>query len=329
MKDLFRLDWEAFDPQSGFKAAVAAIIIFGLTAITGESWLATGLVALFAWLANIPGTMKSRMSGLGAFTLGAIGITAVSGWMGLSLWPNTIAIVIVGFLGTVVLVLGTRAYMVGYVLICWAIYGPFLVDGSSVINCVLAILVGAGAIALTTMIGALFEDADAESGGASESEPDADLAAAIPYAITVALVLGLTTYLGWKILKTDPTMVVAGAFFVIGFDARKTWVAGVARVIGILGGIVMGTFVSQILPPGLITDAVAIAAFFLCFATGGINPALFMFFFLFIISLGWSSLDPEILERTFWERIGGEGLGVVIAMLAIGFLQKVQSRAGR
>ena len=51
-----------------------------------------------------------------------------------------------------------------------------------------------------------------------------------------------------------------------------------------------------------------------------------MLFFMFIISLGWSSLDPETLNLTFWERIGGEGLGVIIAMIAIGYLHWLQTR---
>ena len=143
--------------------------------------------------------------------------------------------------------------------------------------------------------------------------------------MTIAVVLALTTYLGWTILKTDPTMVVGAAFFVIGFDANKTWIAGIARVIGILVGIFLGMYAAQYLPPGLVTDAVVIGVFFLCFAAGGVNPALFMMFFLFIISLGWSSLDPETLDLTFWEKVGGEGLGVVIAMIAIAFLQQLQS----
>ena len=121
-------------------------------------------------------------------------------------------------------------------------------------------------------------------------------------------------------------MAVGGAFFIIGFDAKKTWIAGITRVIGILAGMLLGAAASQYLPPGLVTDIVVILGFFLCFATMGINPGLFMFFFMFIIALGWNSLDPETADLTFWERYIGEGVGVVIAMLAIGFLQWLQTR---
>ena len=320
ISELFKFQWDAFDALTGIKAAVAAILIFGLMAVTGESWIATGLVLLFAWLTNVPGTLLARLSGLIAFALGSIALTYLSGFLGLSLWPNTIAITVIGFFGTLLLAHGTRAYMVGYVLICWAIYGPFLVSSTDEANCVMAILVGTVAIILTTLLGEVFDKGSDSLAEATSEAQAVDYAAALPYAATVALVLGLTTFLGWVILETDPTMIVGGAFFVIGFDARKTWVAGIARVIGILMGIMLGFAVSQSLPSGLTTDAIVITAFFLCFATGGINPALFMLFFMFIISLGWNSLDPETLNLTFWERVAGEGLGVGIAMLAIGFL---------
>ena len=327
MGELFRMNWAAFDPISGIKAGVAAVIVFGLMAVTGESWIATGLVILFAWLTNVPGSLKSRLSGHVAFAVGAIALTYLSGWMGLELWPNTIAIVIIAFLGTLLLALGTRAYMVGYVLICWAIYGPFLVASSSVTNCVLAILVGTGAIIVTPVLGSFFEKADPPTQESPPTEPD--FAAAVPYSATVAIALGFTTWLGWVTLETDPTMIVGGAFFIIGFDAIKTWVAGIARVIGILIGIALGLAVSPTLPPGLLTDAVVIGTLFLCFAAGGINPAFFMLFFMFLISLGWSALEPALLELTFQERVFGEGSGVFVGMVAIAMLQWLQSREAR
>ena len=331
MGDLFRMNWEAFDPVTGIKVVVASLLVFGLMAVTGESWIATGLVVLFAWLTNVPGTLKDRIAGMVAFAIGAIALTYLSGWIDLDLWSNTIGIVVIGILGTLALAHGTRAYMVGYVLICWAIYGPFLVASSSVMNCVGAIVVGTGAIIVTTLIGSFFEKGG-EAPAAAEDQAETqnpDYAAIMPYALTVAAVLGLTTYLGWVTLKTDPTMAVAGAFFVIGFDAKKTWVAGITRVIGVILGVVCGYAAAQILEPGLTTEIVTLVALFMSFAAMGVNPGLFMFFFMFLIALGWTALDTETLDLTFWERVSGEGVGVAIAIIAIGFLQWLQSREAK
>jgi hypothetical protein len=327
MGDLFRMNWEAFDPVTGIKVVVASLLVFGLMAVTGESWIATGLVVLFAWLTNVPGTLKDRVAGMVAFAIGAIALTYLSGWIGLDLWSNTIGIVVIGVLGTLALAHGTRAYMVGYVLICWAIYGPFLVASTSVMNCVGAIVVGTGAIIVTTLIGSFFEKGGEAPAAAEGQKPD--YSAVMPYALTVAAVLGLTTYLGWVTLKTDPTMAVAGAFFVIGFDAKKTWVAGITRVIGVILGVVCGYAAAQILEPGLTTEIVTLVALFMSFAAMGVNPGLFMFFFMFLIALGWTALDPETLDLTFWERVSGEGVGVAIAIIAIGFLQWLQSREAK
>ena len=134
----------------------------------------------------------------------------------------------------------------------------------------------------------------------------------IAYSITVAIVLALTTYLGWIKLKTDPTMVVGGAFFVIGFDVNKTWVAGIARVIGIAAGMLLGMVIGGMLDPGLLYYTILIAAFFLCFAAMPVHPGLFMFFFMLLIAMGWQGLETEQLNLTFWERFLGEGVGVFI-----------------
>ncbi len=334
MNDLFRFNWQAFDTASGIKVSLGAIVIFALAAMTGEDWTATSFVVLFVWLTNIPGALKDRIGGMLAFGAGAIAVTFLSGQMGLDLWPNVIAIAIIGFLGTVAFVWGMRAYMVGYMIICWAIYGPFLVSSTSVTNCVLAILLGIGIVIVLNVIGSYFDkdkgaeaSTDAAPAAADDSPAGPSFDVVVSFSITVALVLALTTYLGWVTLKTDPTMVVAGAFFVIGFDSNKTWVAGIARVIGILAGITLGLFVSQLVSPGLLLDAIAVVAFFLCFAAAPVHPGFLMFFLLFILALGWAGLDTETLDLTFWERFLGEGIGVVIAMAAIGFLQWRHDRA--
>ena len=328
MSDLFRMNWDAFDPVTGIKVVVASLLVFGLMAVTGQSWIATGLVVLFAWLTNVPGPLKDRILGMIAFAVGAIALTYVSASIGLELWSNTIAIVVIGLLGTLALAHGTRAYMVGYVLICWAIYGPFLVASTSIMNCVGAIVVGTGAIIVTTLIGSLFEKGS-EAPAATDEQAETqkpDYGAVMPYAVTVAAVLGLTTYIGWITLKTDPTMAVAGAFFVIGFDAQKTWISGITRVIGVILGVVCGYAAAQVLAPGLTTEIVTLVALFMSFAAMGVNPGLFMFFFMFLIALGWTSLDPETLDQTFWERISAESVGVAIAIIAIGFLQWLQAK---
>ena len=333
MSNLIRFNWrEGFDAASGIKVALGVFIMMVLTQLTGEPWLATGLAAMFAWLTNVPGSLKNRIGGMFVFAGGAATITLVSGQIGLELWPNVITISIIGVLGTLVLAWGMRAFMIGWSLICWAIYAPFLIDGTSVVNSILAILVGTGIVILLNAIGEAIgskgtETVAAEVPAATETtttEPGTDYILA--YAITVALVLALTTYYGWVELKADPTLMVGGAFFVIGFDAKKTWVAGIGRLMGLVGGTLLGLLIAKLFGPGLLLDVMMIAACGLSFATVAVHPGGWMFFFMVFVAMGWHGLDPEAFDLALKERFYGETVGVVAAIVALVFLQWWQNR---
>lgn len=326
MKDLLKFNWEAFDYKSGLKVAIGGIVVFGLSITTRESWIATGLVLLFAWLSNIPGTLKDRITGMSAFAIGAIVFTLLSGQIELSLWSNVLGIALTGFLGSLLLIKGMRAFMVGYVIICWAIYSPFLISSTSVSNCILAILVGTGVLIFLSVIASFFEKPKIPVETTESSTGKTESNFIFAYSITIALVLGVGTYIGWSTLKTDPTLVTGAAFFVMGFDAKKTKINGIARVIGILAGMILGWLLSKNLEPGLVFYSILLLALFLSFATEPVHPGFLMFFFMVLISMGWQGLDNSKIDLNFYERLLGEGTGVLIAIVAIGFLQWLQSR---
>ena len=332
MSELIRFKWQSFDPLSGTKIAIGLIVMMMLTKLTGKPWLATALVAMFAWFANVPGSLKDRIIGLVVFAAGALVLTLFYGWIGLSLLPNVMAIIVVGFLGTAALLKGMRAFMIGFSMICWGIYGPFLVETTSVGNCILAIVVGTGVIILLIIIGEVLgnkntEKAETEAPAPPEessAEPGVDYIFA--YAITVSLVLALTTYYGWVELKTDPTLMVGGAFFVIGFDVNKTWIAGIGRVMGLLCGALLGLMIAKLLGPGLVLQLVMIAACGLSFSAGRVHPGAWMFFFMIFVAIGWQGLKPETFDLTVIERFYGELVGIGAAMIAIVFLGWWQNR---
>ena len=331
MRELIQFNWQAFNPLTGIKIGVGLIIMLLLEHLTGETWLTTGLIAMFAWLTNIPGPIKHRVGGMLSFAAAAAIMTVVFGQIGLEIWPNVIAMLIVAIVGTLALALGMRTFMVGFSLICWAIYGPFMVATTSVENCLLAILVGTGVVAILNVIGENFSKNDeaAESTDAGEAESPSsgpDMGYIVAYAISVALVLAFTTYYGWVELQTDPTMMAGGAFFVIGFDARKTWIAGVARLLGLIAGGLTGLFLASVLGSGIVLDALVVIACSLSFAAMAVHPGAWMYFFMVFVAIGWQGLDPEAFDLTVAERLYGETAGVVAAMVAIMFLQWWQKR---
>jgi hypothetical protein len=69
MKELIQFNWKAFDSISGLKFAIGVVVLMVVQNVTGESWMITGLVALFAWMANIPGPLKDRIGGMVGFAL--------------------------------------------------------------------------------------------------------------------------------------------------------------------------------------------------------------------------------------------------------------------
>jgi uncharacterized membrane protein YccC len=122
---------------------------------------------------------------------------------------------------------------------------------------------------------------------------------------------------------------VPGAFFVIGFDAKKTWLAGIGRVIGLVAGVVLGLLIANLLGPGLLLDVMMVAACGLSFATMAVHPGAWMFFFMIFVAIGWQGLAPEAFDLALRKRFYGESAGVVAAMVAIVFLQWWQSRRVR
>ena len=327
ISDLLRCNWGAFNLSAGIKVSSGLLAMLILTHITGESWLSTALVAMFAWMANFPGSLKERTLGLISFAVGAAGITIINGLIKTSVWPNTFAIMVFGFLGTIALVWGMRAFMIGFSLICWAIYGPLMVATTSVGNCLLAILVGTIVVILLNAIGDVLEkkkDLEKEERAAESTaptDPPLPVSYLMGYAIIVACVLGFTTYFGWVVLETDPSLMAGGAFFVIGFEIRKTWVAGIGRVLGLIGGSLLGLLIAIMLGPGTMLDLVMIVACGLSFAAAGVHPGGWMFFFMVFVAIGWHGMDAATFNLTVAERFYGELVGIAAAMAAILFIR--------
>ena len=234
--------------KAGVKVSLGLLVMLLLSELTGESWLATALVALFAWLANYPGNLRYRLLGMLAFALGAGSMTIVHGLIKVAVLPNVLLVMLVGFLGTFALIWGMRAFMVGYALICWAIYGPLMVSITSAGNCLLAIGAGTGILVLLNIIGDKFfsqrthEPKGQETKTSTSSDEGPGFVYIVGYATTVALVLGLTTYFGWVELKTDPSLMAGGAFFVIGFDVKKNLDRGAWAGAGVIRWSAAGIF---------------------------------------------------------------------------------------
>ena len=186
---------------------------------------------------------------------------------------------------------------------------------------------GTGIVVLLNAVDELVRGRTVDTEATGESSGDGPgMDYVFAYSITVALVLVFTTFYGWIELETDPTLMVGGAFFIIGFDARKTWIAGVARILGLVGGTLIGLSAATLLGPGVPLDVVMIAACGLSFGAFGVHPGAWMFFFMIFVAAGWQGLEPEAFDLTVRERFYGETVGVIAAMAALVFLQWMYNR---
>ena len=321
MGSLFRLEWQTFNLAAGIKISAGLVVMLVLAELTGESWLATALAAMCAWLANTPGPLKHRVGGMSVFALGAVAFVLLFPLIGLDVWPNVVAIALAGFVCTLGLAKGIRGFMVGWSVICWAIYAPFLVASTDTTNVVLAVLLGTGIVIVLNAIGDGFQSRKLESPAAEEENADQggapDTGYVLVYALTVAAVLAVTTYYSWTELKTDPTLMVGGAFFVLGFDPYKTWAAGFGRVLGLVGGVAIGLLLADIFGSGLVAQILMIVACGLSFAAFAVHPGAWMFFFMIFVAIGWAGLDSEAFRLTITERFYGEIAGIIAAMAGI------------
>jgi len=326
MKDLIKFNWQAFNFVSGTKFATGVVVLLVTQNLTGESWMTTGLIALFAWLANIPGPLKDRIGGMVGFALGAIICTLLVSLVGTELVPGIIALSVVGLLGTAAALWGARAGMVGWAVVMYMIYAPSFVAGIGLEHSLLAILIGVGVLFLLNVVDYVINpDTDSELKSAGDAGADSGYIAA--YSLIIAIAFAVGTWMGQS-MKTDPTMIAATAFFVIGFDARKTFIGGIARLIGIALGLFLGTALLMQIGPGLFLSIILVLVCFLCFAASGVHPSLLMFFLTLFTAAGWQGMQPDVLDLTIKEKMLGETIGVVIAFISLALLQMWDKRRG-
>ncbi len=328
MSELFRINWAGFDAPTGLKVAIGLLVVLLLAALTNQPWMATGLVMLFGWITDLPGALKQRVVGITAFGLGALVLTFLFGVFGTGLRAVTLLTFFAGLLGSLLLAKGMRPYLIGYVVICWAIYGPAMIDGTSLSNVLIAIVVGTCVLVALIWAGERVFPSDRSQEPAEEKLPFT-LQYVCIFSVTIAVVLGATTFAGYRHLAINPTVIAGAAFFVIGFDAHQSWIAGFGRLVGVVVGGFIGFYLASSIGAGLLLDSLTIAMAFLTFATMSMHSGALMFFLVMMGAVGWVQLEPELQNVIAAETFLGEALGIVVAMVTVVFLQWAQQQFGK
>lgn len=323
---LFRFDWGAFDTAAGLKYAIGILVVWWLTEAYGFISFVAGVSTLLAWLTDIPGQRRDRILGMVAYALLGVPLTLLGIQLATSPWLLIAATFIVAFVGTMPLARGSRLFMVGWVLIFWFLLVPLFEATEDPSQIVVSFLVGAAAVILLTLLGALVErwlgrgNVSVLPNNDTGEQPA--LSFVVGYSFTVALTLAVTLFIGWRLLESDPTLVAQGAFFVIGPNSRQTWINGIERAIAVVLGIVVGLWAFQFVAEGTVAYVLIVALIsFLTLALMNVNYGAFMFFFVVFMAFWWAESGLDKAYFLAGERIAAELLAIVIAGLAVFSLQ--------
>jgi hypothetical protein len=333
-KQMFRLDFGKLRIAAGLGYAASVLLVWYLMGAYQNMAYIAGIMALLIWISDVPGTLVERLRGMAACVAACVLFSILTYLLGGGFWPHVILLFIASFLGTAVLVLGTRAFLVGWVFIIWAIVAPlFQVIGD--VESTLAGLVSGGAVVMAVallmhFIRSRFGRPDTTRTGPGWREilaanPDWKFAT-FGYAATVAIVMSVTAAIGWKSEVTDPSWVANAALMVIGANPKVLGIMAVQRAFGTILGILVGFWLVQVIPGfGLLIFATFLVSF-LIVATMDVNYVLLAFSWTVFMSLEWSLKGLEHVRTASLDRVAAEFLGIGIAVAAVFLWSALENR---
>jgi len=237
---ILHFNWAALDVKGGVKYTIGVSIVIALSMVIEFSWLAVGTSALLAWLVNVPGPRRERLTGVVIYiVIGAAMIGLVYALRG-TYWPWLISMVVVAFLGTFAMIRGDRGFMIGWCLICWFYVAPILGTAEIHLEILSAHLLGSVVILLLVAL-PFNESTDAKA--LSESQSETAVSVETPgigfvtsYSATVAIVMVIGLVLGDLWLKSDPTLILQASLMILMPSVLGTWTVAVDRMLGLIAG---------------------------------------------------------------------------------------------
>jgi hypothetical protein len=210
---LFHLDFGKVRFAAGLGYAVSILLVWFLQGLFGGIAYVAGISVVLIWLSDVPGRLSHRLAGMAAFTAASILFSLVTHLLGDTFWPHAVALFCAAFLATAVMVFGTRAYLVGWVFIIWAIVAPLFEMTSDLGSIVTGLATGGMVVmivaAATQLVTSAFRPQEHCDTGPTWREtlatnPDWRFET-FGYATVVGLVMVVTSIIGWQSVATDPS----------------------------------------------------------------------------------------------------------------------------
>jgi hypothetical protein len=320
---ILRFNWQAYDPVGGMKYVAGVVVIIALSKVFPDfPWFATGLSAALAWLTTtVPGRRGDRILGALAFIVAAAALLGLAHLLSGTHWPWFVAMLVVAFFGTFVMIKGSRGFMLGWCLICWFYVVPLIGALDAPGQLLICHLLGSGVVLGLIALPMLWEkkqpEVDVGSDQAGDAETSPSLGFVLQHSTAVGLVMALGLVLGDMWLKSDPTM-ITNASLMIMFPCRQQTVTMAAdRMIGAVLGILVGFYLGLYIQSPLLEPLLWIVMSYGVLALMTVNAGACAFFFLVIMGASWGALGYEVGNSIANERILAEFVGVSLAGIGV------------
>lgn len=332
MTKLFRYDWSRFDAKLGLIFMVGVFVVFNLMGRFDFAMFAAGISALLAWIAIIlvPSRKWSQhLLGLVAYLVVGAALTWLADTMTPYEWGRLVAMGIVTFAGYLMLLRGPHPFIVSWCLVYWYLLAPLFLGDKELGSVMLGHIVGVGLVISLILVKPIWLHATGKALPETEAveDPDQDRPAVGPnirYASVVSLSIVAGVAVGTRWLTSDPTLIANATLNIISPSLKQTWRAAVERIIlgtlGIVGGFYCGWF----FPDPWIGLLVTAICSFLCLGVIYVNMGLLIGIFFFLISYPWGGMHSDLGHLIANEKLIGELVGVVVAVVAIAILTLLQ-----
>ena len=311
--------------KTGLVFMVGVAVVFTLIGGSDFAWYAAGITALLAWCTILlvpPQSRRRDFIGLGIYLVAGAAMT----WMGFELSSSPIATVIgmfvVTFAAYMMLLWGGHAFMVGWCVVYWLMVVPLFKGGQSFDGILYAHVVGTGLVIVLNVLKPLWERKPRPEAG--PAEPAADRVYITRYAGIVATVIAGGTALGTQVLTVDPTVIANASINIISPSLAQVWRNAVERVVLAFLGLIIGFYLGWLFPGDLFGNVFTAVTAFAALALIRVGFSLLMFFLFMMLAYPWGAMRSDAGHLIANEKLIGELIGIVIAVLAIVLLTRLK-----
>jgi uncharacterized membrane protein YccC len=325
VREVFVLDLTKLNLRNAITGTIALGITIVLLGILGTVAMAAGLAAIFVIAGGPSDSKRPDLSSLLLVVGGAL-LTFVVSLSAAATIAATIVISLITLGATLLALWGKRYATMGVFGLLWAVLALTLgTTPELAASMAFAFALGGGVALVAMWIASLIpaNDMPAQTGETADEQSDPPVSegpatnAIFKFAIVRAIAAGACVFIGYELFPEHPAWAALTFVLVVRPPAHQTAVAGVARTIGTLLGVVVAVLITQIDPGNI---AIQVAAFtisgFLMIATNKVNYLISTMFTTTLIVLSQELLQEQV-DVAAWNRILATLIGVAVAFLAI------------